>query len=133
MLRFVRKKAIGPKSRGAGMPAALLSCALVSVYFSGCSVLWLLSVQPELAAFDQVNVLARLSLAEFTAGRFEKRAPSTESKTYRPQMPPAQTPINGIGLFFVRRPGRSTPQAELHYCLAASSPSNDRAPPHLSV
>ena len=133
MLRFVRKKAIGPKSKGARMPASLLACALASVYLSSCSVLWLLSVQPELAALDQVNVLARLSLAEFTAGRLEKRAPSTESKTYRPQMPPAQAPINGVGLFFVRRPGRSTPQAEPHYCLAASSPLNDRAPPRLSV
>ena len=133
MLRFVGKKSIGLISKATRMPASLLPCALTSVYLSSCSVLWLLSVQPELAALDQVNALARLSPAEFTAGRLEKRAPSTESKTYRPQMPPAQAPIKGIGLFFVRRPGGSIPQAELHYCLAASSPSNDRAPPHLSV
>lgn len=79
MLRFVRKKAIGPKFNATGMLASLLPCALASVYLSSCSVLLLLSVQPELAALDQVNVLARLSLAEFTAGRLEKRAPSTET------------------------------------------------------
>ena len=126
---------IDQKIKRSPMLAAVLFCALSSVYLSGIGGFLLASpIRVEPAAPDQISFLAQLSLTDSAAGRLQKPGPSLDSKTQRRQTPLAPLPSgSGAVLLDARNEHPSAFQDERRYSLAAISPPSDRAPPCLTV
>ena len=114
--------------------AAVLFCALSSVYLSSSVGFLALPVRVESAAPDQISFLAQLSLTDSAVGRLQKHGPGLESKAQRRQTPLAPLPSgSGPALLDARNEHHSAFQDERRYSLAAISPPSDRAPPRLIV
>ncbi|MGA9773767.1 MAG: hypothetical protein WBV94_32350 [Blastocatellia bacterium] len=114
--------------------ALIFFCALTGIYLSSILGLMISPVRVSSAAPRHIILLARLSLTDSALVRFEKRALSSESKTFRRQMPVALLPSGNkpaLPVFENEQP--SAFKNERCNFLTAISPPTDRAPPGLSV